>query len=71
VYHLIGYLWKFPEKWIAIDSSDPGRVPGREAKPYLRQAELKELYPLAIENVDPKAPLLRGYEIKTSCLFDV
>jgi hypothetical protein len=70
VYHLIGYLRKFPEKWIIIDSSDPGCVPGEEPEPYLKQAELKELYPDVVEDIDPKAPPPKGKELKTTCFFD-
>jgi len=55
----IGYLRTFPEKWIIIDSSDPGCVPGEEPEPYLKQAELKELYPDVVEDIDPKAPRRR------------
>lgn len=28
VFHLIGYLQKYPERWIKIDSADHGHVPG-------------------------------------------
>jgi len=70
VYHLIGYLRKFPEKWIKIDSSDPGCVPGEVEHPYLKQAELKDLYPDVVEDIDPKAPQPKGQEIKTTCFFD-
>jgi hypothetical protein len=32
VYGLIGYLWKYPERWIKIDSSEPGGIPGEWAR---------------------------------------
>jgi hypothetical protein len=70
VYHLVGYLRKFPEKWIMIDSSDPGRVPGEDFDPYQKFQEMKELYPDAIEEIDPKAPEPKGRELKTACFFD-
>jgi hypothetical protein len=69
-YHLVGYLRKFPERWMGIDSGDPGKVPGEVAEHYLNQAELKDLYPDVVEDIDPKAPEPMGKEIKTTCFFD-
>jgi hypothetical protein len=68
--HLVGYLRKFPERWIGIDSGDPGKVPGEVAEPYLNQAELKDLYSDVVEDIDPKGPEPKGKEIKTTCFFD-
>jgi hypothetical protein len=33
VYHLIGYLCKYPDRWILIDSSEPECVEGEEQYP--------------------------------------
>ncbi len=44
VYHLIGYLCKYPERWIMIDSSEPGCVEGEEQYPEAKQQEMHENY---------------------------
>ena len=65
VYHLIGYLRKFPKKWIMVDSSDQGCVPGEDPNPYAKQEEIKDLYPDVEEEIDPRAPEPKGKEIQT------
>jgi len=69
-YRLIGYLRKYPEKWIKIDSSRPGGIPGEEYHPFDKIKEMKEEYPDVEEDLDPKAPEPRGKEIYTTCFFD-
>jgi len=69
-YRLIGYLRKYPEKWIKIDSLMPGEIPGEENHPFDKIKEMKEEYPDVKEDLDPKAPEPRGKEIKTTCFFD-
>jgi hypothetical protein len=70
VYHLIGYLRKHPERWIMIDSSEPGCVEGEEQYPEAKQREMHEIYPDVVEEIDPRAPKPKGKEIKTACFFD-
>jgi hypothetical protein len=70
VYHLIGYLRKYPDRWIMIDSSKPGCVEGKEQYPEAKQREMHENYPEVVEEIDPKAPKPKGKEIKTTCFFD-
>jgi hypothetical protein len=69
-YRLIGYLRKYPEKWIKIDSSRPGEIPGEENHPFDKFKEMKDEYPDVKEDLDPKAPQPRGKEIHTTCFFD-
>ena len=69
-YRLIGYLRKYPEKWIKMDSSRPGEIPGEENHPFDKIKEMKEEYPDVKEDLDPKAPEPRGKEIYTTCFFD-
>ncbi len=70
VYHLIGDLRKYPERWIMIDSSEPGCVEGEEQYPEAKQREMNENYPDVVEEIDPRAPKPKGKEIKTACFFD-
>jgi hypothetical protein len=61
VYHLIGYLHKYRDRWIMIDSSEPGRVEGEEQYPEAnKQQEMHEEYPDVVEDIDPKAPPPKG-----------
>jgi len=69
-YSLIGYLRKHPNRWIKIDSLEPGGIPGKENHPFDKIKEMKEEYPDVREDLDPKAPEPRGKEIKTTCFFD-
>jgi hypothetical protein len=70
VYHLIGYLLKYPERLIMIDSSEPGCVEGEEQYPEAKQREMHDNYPDVIEEINPRAPKPKGKEIKTACFFD-
>jgi hypothetical protein len=70
-YRLIGYLRKYPDRWIKIDSSEPGGIPGEESHPFDKIKEMKEEYPDVVEDLDPKAPASQGKEIKTTRFFDV
>jgi len=70
-YRLIGYLRKYPDRWIKIDSLEPGGIPGEESHPFDRIKEMKEEYPDVVVDLDPKAPAPWGKEIKTTCFFDV
>jgi hypothetical protein len=56
VYHLIGYLYNFPERRIMIDSSTPECVPGDGPYPYVKQQQMRDQYPDVVEETDPKVP---------------
>jgi len=42
-------------------------VPGEVEHLYLKQAELKDLYPGVVEDIDPKAPEPKGQD--QDCVF--
>jgi hypothetical protein len=52
-----------------IVSSEPGCVEGEEQYSDAKQQEMHEQYLNVVEDIDPKAPILKGQEIKMTCFF--
>ena len=68
-FQVIGFLRRFPDKRIAVDSRPLASLPGKSVSGQDPQA-LKELYPDAAEEIDPLFPQPRGEPLQTSIWYD-
>ena len=67
--NIVGYMKRHPDRRIAVDSR-PMELPA-SAKPMRSDSEkMKEMYPDAKEEIDPKFPAPRGKPISTTVIFD-
>jgi hypothetical protein len=62
VYHLIWNLKKYPEKWIKMDLSCVGGIPGEDSHPFNEVREMNNTD--AVEELDPKALETKGNSYK-------